>query len=201
MHIYISPTRYSLLSFHGHGSVSQEYRSEHNIDPTRPAPAYHHYELTALHCRWWFTVNRRTCAYVLVEKFMDASRVISIVVILINWRTRCPQALCLQLSLDVLGDFWDHSLRNFRLALSLSNTRDYCGREIEIMSRWFVLSDFATPLRCNETSALLCGMLYCATLTLIVTREYTDASNNVFLSAQFLSIRTFASSFCLPIGC
>lgn len=43
---------YSFLSFHGHGGVSQEHRSEHNIDPAQPAPAYHHNDLMALHRRW-----------------------------------------------------------------------------------------------------------------------------------------------------
>lgn len=61
---YISPTRHSFLSFHGHGGVSQEHRSEHNIDPAQPASAYHHDDLAALHRCWRFTVNRRTCAYI-----------------------------------------------------------------------------------------------------------------------------------------
>lgn len=43
---------YSFLSFHGHGGVSQEHRSEHNIDPAQPASAYHHNDLAALHRRW-----------------------------------------------------------------------------------------------------------------------------------------------------
>lgn len=79
---YISPTRHSFLSFHGHGGVSQEHRSEHNIDPAQPASAYHHNDLAALHRCWRFTV----CVYN-GRKFMDALRVISIVAILINWRT------------------------------------------------------------------------------------------------------------------
>lgn len=45
---YISPTRYSFLSFHGHGGVSQEHRSEHNIDPAQPTSAY--YRTTSWRC-------------------------------------------------------------------------------------------------------------------------------------------------------
>lgn len=38
---------YSFLSFHGHGGVSQEHRSEHNIDPAQPPPTI---TTTSRHC-------------------------------------------------------------------------------------------------------------------------------------------------------
>lgn len=81
---YISPTRHSFLSFHGHGGVSQEHRSEHNIDPAQPTSAYYYHKLRGAASP--LVVHRESkdvCVYIR-GKFMDALRMISIVAILIN---------------------------------------------------------------------------------------------------------------------
>lgn len=58
---YISPTRLFRRSTVMVVSAKST-EAKHNIDPAQPASAYHHDGFAALHRRWWFTVNRRTCA-------------------------------------------------------------------------------------------------------------------------------------------